>query len=224
MRKNCTQLNATNIFFNFRKNYMGYGCSAALSYTVNGIDLYQANRGYISGKYDSEDVKAAGKDLEKINEMLAVFKEVLVELKSKKIKISLDHKESMFFKDVNYYLNFSKGGIFELTTGSEISGNDYSSNYEIEEYIFEPEVYVHSPLIVMDLLIFSYFYSKRLPKNTIEFGLGDSALFWADFKLKNGQLKKFSEEYGDGEEGGDGFICSKMEMMSFFKSLQNLNV
>jgi hypothetical protein len=203
---------------------MGYGCSAALSYKVNSIDLYYANKGYLSGKHAREEIKATGKDLEKIHEMLVAFKEVLEEIKSKKIKISLDHEESMFFKDVNYYLRFTKGGFFKLNTGSEISGNDYSSNYEIEEYIFEPDVYIHSPLTVLDLLIFSYFYSKQLPKHTIEFGLGDSALFWADFKLKNGQLKTFSHEFGDGEEGGDGFICSKMEMMAFFNILQNLNV
>jgi len=202
---------------------MGYDCSAALSYQVDGIDMYQANRGFISSKYDPKSVKASGKDLDKINAILSAYKEVLNDLKSRKVQVNLNHKEPHFFKDVNYYLSFTKGGIFETTTGSAINGNDYSSNYELDEYIFEDEVYIHSPLIVLDLLIFSFFLSKRLSKSAIDFGLGDSALFWADFKLKNGQLKKFSYEYGDSEEGGDGFMCSKLEMTSFFKSLQNLN-
>ncbi len=202
---------------------MGYDCSAALSYKVDGIDMYQANRGFISEKYELTSVKAIGKDLDKINVILSAYEEVLNDLKSSKVQLNLDHKEPLFFKDVKYYLSFTTGGIFELTTGSAINGNEYSSNYELNEYIFEDEVYIHSPLIILDLLIFSFFLSKKLPKSTIDFGLGDSALFWADFKLKNGQLKKYSEEYGDSEEGGDGFMCSKMEMTSFFKSLQNLN-
>ncbi|MBM3184735.1 MAG: hypothetical protein FJZ67_00405 [Bacteroidetes bacterium] len=202
---------------------MGYDCSAALSYKVDGIDMYQANRGFISGKYEFTAVKAIGKDLDKINNLLSAYQEVLNNLKSSKVQVNLDQKEPLFFKDVKYYLSFTTGGIFELTTGSAINGNEYSSNYELNEYIFEDEVYIHSPLIVLDLLIFSFFLSKKLPKSTIDFGLGDSALFWADFKLKNGQLKKFSYEYGDSEEGGDGFMCSKLEMTSFFKSLQTLN-
>lgn len=202
---------------------MGYDCSAALSYKVDGIDMYQANRGFISGKYELTSVKAIGKDLDKINVILSAYEEVLNDLKSSKVQLNLDHKEPLFFKDVKYYLSFTTGGIFEMTSGSAINDNEYSSNYELNEYIFEDEVYIHSPLIVLDLLIFSFFLSKKLPKSTIDFGLGDSALFWADFKLKNGQLKKYSEEYGDSEEGGNGFMCSKMEMTSFFKSLQNLN-
>ena len=82
---------------------MGYSCSTALSYEVDGIELYQAKREFISNQYD-DDIKASGMDLEKLNNLLAAFKEVHHELKIKKVKVSLDNKEPLFFNDVNNFI------------------------------------------------------------------------------------------------------------------------
>lgn len=86
------------------------------------------------------------------------------------------------------------------------------------------------PAEILEILVALFAFSQTMPETTITVGIGDIAVFWAEFVFKNGVLvnQKALDDKGsyDFEEILDpenlkeenAFVCSREEVKDFFES------
>jgi len=177
---------------------MGYDCEAAIEFTVNGTA--------------SQKLDVAGK---------AMLEKTLDELRNKEIPVKNKYIDTTFFGSIN----FDSSQFRELEGNSEqdpklgkFSG--FKGSYKLEQYIFKYDIYLADPTEALELFILSFYVSKQLPESTIKLGIGDTAYYWSDLELLNGEIVKVIGEACD-EEGEVtwGFRSNEMEMNELFLGL-----
>jgi hypothetical protein len=206
---------------------MSYNCSAVISIEVDGVSLYDMFREIKKHHRDKENTN--NEEYNKLKNILDKFLIVQKELSNKKIRLNLNHSDEMFLNDVRDEMKWISGGLFEKTSyidrGTSFNEDgSYKSRYHINPYIFESDNYADDPLIILDTLIFTYFYSLELPEKSIDVGIGDAGYFWMDISLSKGAIKALKAEFSENPEedqGTYGFTCSENEIKHLFKELEN---
>ena len=175
---------------------MGYSCEAAIDLKVDDIE---------SQKLSVEQIEA--------------FKNVIITLKNKKLLVWNNNIENQFFNELNYYLSFtnSKQNITHPLLGSLFS---FSGTYDLEKYIFEYDNYVGSPVEILEIYLFCFYFSKQKPKSKLNLGIGDSGYFWSEIELMNGEILNIESKYADDYDYESiGFSCTDLEIKQFFLGL-----
>ena len=144
------------------------------------------------------------------------FDKMLENLRAKQLTIPKIKSNPIFFEKLQFYNQFAKIIL------------NFSNT---KEYILDEDYYVSSPAEVFEILIAIRTLSLKIPDAVFKLGIGDIAVFWADFTLKNGELIniKFTRKTNEGDiqdindpsllSAEDAFVCSKEEMMDFFNGL-----
>jgi hypothetical protein len=176
---------------------MGYNCAAAINLKVDGIESQILTK-----------------------EKTEFLKNELASLRSRQVLVKKVNHNKNFFDSLVYYLSFTSDEN-KISEHSKLGTLfPYGGDYQLEEYIFDDEVYVGSPIEILELYILCFTISRKFPESKIELGMGDAGFFWSDIELKNGEIVKISSEYGG--DDGDGFICNKFEIRQLFLGLNYL--
>ena len=176
---------------------MGYNCAAAINLKVDGIESQ------ILTKEKTEFLKTE-----------------LASLRSRQVLVKKMNHNIKFFDSLVYYLSFTSDEN-KISEHSKLGTLfSYSGDYQLDEYIFKYDIYVGSPIQILELYILCFTISRKFPESKIELGMGDAGVFWSDIELKNGEIVKISSEYGG--DDGDGFICNQFEIRQLFLGLNYL--
>jgi hypothetical protein len=200
---------------------MSYNCSAAFSISVDGIDL-------IDALHDLRKPDISDTEFFLYRGFLDPYKEIRQGLINKTIPCNIKPKNSKFFDDIAFIADMTSGGFFAKSNGATIGKEGYSGEFNINPYVFDSENYIEDPFVILEILIFSYFYSKALNKSKISLNIGDAGLFYMDLDLINGEIESIACTYPEDTEGDDesghGFECTESEMKEFFENLKKGNL
>ena len=144
------------------------------------------------------------------------FDKMLDALRAKKLTIPKIESNPIFFKTLWFYNRLTNLVL------------DFSNT---KSPLLDEEETVPSPQEILEILIAVRALSSKMPDTVVKLGIGDIAVFWADFTFQEGELMNIglTRETDGGEiqkvknpglfSSQDAFVCSKEEMMEFLKDM-----
>jgi hypothetical protein len=180
---------------------MSYSCSAAVSFKIDHTE--------------SQDLTLKQKQ---------TLQESIDFMRGNAWKMKKDYVDTSFFTGLTYFTSFYRNNEEGITQHDLLETIVlYKGEFKLETYLLQHDNYVESPEVVLELLFFTFYISKKIPKSEIYLGLGDVAYFWMDLKLCNGEIVEFiSESDNDSDEETWGFKCSESEIRQFIVALNCL--
>jgi hypothetical protein len=147
------------------------------------------------------------------------FDIMLDALRSQKLTIPDIERNPIFFKTLKFYNRLTSVVL------------DFSNT---KSPLLDEEETVPSPPDILEILIAVWALSSKMPDTVVKLGIGDIAVFWADFTFQEGELISIdlTRETYDGAiqkvknpglfSSQDAFVCSKEEMMEFFDRMDKV--
>jgi tetratricopeptide (TPR) repeat protein len=174
---------------------MGYNCSAAVNLKIDGIESQELNA-----------------------QLKEVLTATLEYLSNNAVNLKKDYDVCLFFDIVERYSSLSED-IKMVSQDHKLIGSiiPYKGAYKLDNYLFDFDHYITEPEEVLQLLVFCFYLSKKIPTAKIFIGLGDVGFFWLNLELKDGEITDINfESENNYDEESWGFICNVLEMRQFF--------